>query len=104
MTGTRVSTGYQSVKLLCTRMCIGVVQTQLRQTTSNSTRCPHHQHRDGADDLTKGSVIDSLPNAAGIDSTHRIVRATLLVMLDCVPHGQIAINYDVSERSLAEYR
>jgi hypothetical protein len=56
--------------------------------------------RDGVDDLTKGCVIECLANAAGVDGTHCIVRATLLVTLDSMLHGQTAIKHDVNERGI----
>ena len=56
--------------------------------------------RDGVDDLTKGCVIECLANATRIDGTHGIVRATLLVTLDSVLHGQTTIKNDVDERGI----
>jgi hypothetical protein len=41
-----------------------------------------------------------LANAARIDGTHGIVRATLLVTLDSILHGQTTIKHDVNERGI----
>jgi len=47
---------------------------------------------DGVDDLKEGCVIKPLANAARMDGTHGIVRATLLVALGSMLHGKTARN------------
>ena len=52
------------------------------------------------DPSTKGCIVECLANVARIDSTHGIVLATLLVMLDSVLYGQTVIKHDVNKREV----
>jgi len=52
----------------------------------------------------KGCTIKCLAYAARIDGTHGIVRATLLVTLNSMLHGQTTIKHDVNERGIWQVR
>ena len=52
---------------------------------------------DIVDNLTKGSVVERLRDAARVDSTHSVVGAVLRVALDSPLHRDTTVEDDVDE-------